>query len=93
MTTPTKQAEIQGESQGIGSQVPFESINEPGTYVCNWSGHLLRIPDDAIKPGRSPLLSITGPEPLFVTKLSDDAFIQLSKARMVAANLDSTVNF
>ena len=74
-------------------QVPFESITEPGCYVCNWTGHLLRIPDDAIKPGRSPLLSITAIEPLFVTKISDNPFIPVSKARMLTADNDVPVNF
>ena len=79
--------------EGLGMQVPFEAINDPGCYVCNWSGHLLRIPEDGIKPGRSPLLSITARDPLFVTKISDNPFIPVSKARMVAADCDVNVNF
>ena len=81
------------DSRNVGTQVPFESINEPGTYVCNWSGHMLRVPDDAIKPGRSPLMSITGSTPLYVTKISDDPFVAISKARLLAANCDLNVNF
>ena len=81
------------ESKGAGTQVPFDSINEPGTYVCNWSGHLLRVPVDSIKPGRSPLMNLTGTRPLYVTKIHDDPFIQVSKARMLAANYDWPVNF
>ena len=79
--------------ESLGAQIPFESINEPGTYVCNWSGHLLRIPPDAIKTGRSPLVSITATESLFVTKVSNDPFVQLSKARTTAANCDLPVRF
>ena len=91
--TNTTQRHMEYESQGFGSQVPFESLNECGTYVCNWSGHLLRVPDDAIKPGRSPLMTIIGAEPLFLTKISNDPFIVLSKARILAANCDVHVNF
>ena len=80
-------------SKSLGSQVPFESINEPGTYLSNWSGHLLRVPEDAIKPGRSPVIEIRGNEPMVVTKLSDDPFVCISKARLTAANLDQNVNF
>jgi hypothetical protein len=76
-----------------GSTVPFDKINEPGCYVCNWSGHLLRVPDDGIAPGRSPLINVIGSEPLFVTKISDNPFVPLTKARMVACNLDIAVNF
>ena len=90
---PTLSKQQESESTSLGTQLPFDSINEPGCYVCNWSGHLLRVPEDAIKPGRSPLLSIMGTEPLFVTKLSNDPYIAVSKARLIAADLDVAVNF
>ena len=77
----------------VGACIPFESINVPGAYVCNWSGHLLRVPEDGVKPGRSPLLNIVGQEPLFVTAISSDAYISITKAKIVAANLDLSVNF
>ncbi len=54
---------------------------------------MLRVPDDAIKPGRSPLMSLTGTDPLFVTKICEDPFISISKARVLAANCDLNVNF
>lgn len=81
------------ENKNVGMQVPYDNINEPGTYICNWSGHMLRVPEDAIKPGRSPLMNICGNEPLFVTKISDDPYVAISKARMLAANCDLMVNF
>jgi hypothetical protein len=73
--------------------VPFESLNEPGCYICNWSGHLLRVPEDGVAPGRSPLMSIVGCEPLFVTKISPNPYIPVTKARLLAANCDVAVNF
>ena len=73
--------------------IAFDQINEPGSYICNWSGHLLRVPEDGVAAGRSPLLNIVGSEPLFVTKISDNPFITLTKAKMVASNLDINVNF
>ena len=63
-----------------GTRVQFDSIQEPGAYICNWSGHLLRIPDDAVAPGRSPLVNVIGLEPPFVTKLTDNPFVTLTKA-------------
>ncbi len=89
----TRQREGEYGTKGFGAQVPFESINEPGCYVCNWSGHLLRIPEDSLKPGRSPLLSMMGTEPLFVTKITDNPFVPISKARLNAADCDVAVNF
>ncbi len=77
----------------FGMQVPFEAINQPGSYICNWTGHLLRVPDDAVKPGRSPLISIKGSETLFVTKICDDPYVAVTKARLLAADCDFPVNF
>ena len=77
----------------VGTTIPFENLNEPGCYICNWSGHLMRVPDDGVAPGRSPLINVIGCEPLFVTKICDNPFVPLTKARMVACNLDIAVNF
>ncbi len=80
-------------AHGIGTCVAFDQINEPGAYVCNWSGHLIRLPDDAVMPGRSPVLEIKAREQLYVTKISDDPFVALTKARMIAGDLDRFVDF
>ena len=77
----------------VGVQGPFESMSSPGTYYSNWSGHLIRIPEDALQPGRSPVVEIRGKEPMIVTRLSEDPFLCISKARMIAADLDLAVNF
>jgi hypothetical protein len=93
MTTAT-QSRTNCDSQATcGTTVPFESIQEPGCYICNWSGHLLRIPEDGVAPGRSPLVNIIGTEPLYVTKLSENPFVSITKAKMIACNLDCNVNF
>jgi len=76
-----------------GTTLPFASVNEPGAYVCNWSGHLLRIPEDGAAPGRSRQFDIVGHEPPWVTKIADNPFIPVTKARMLAAALDISVNF
>lgn len=61
--------------------------------ICFRSGHLIRIPDDALAPGRSPLISMVGHERLMVTKISDNPFVPMTKARLLASNLDLHVNF
>ena len=78
---------------GVGASFLFEDINAPGAYIESWSGYLLRVPEDGFKSGRSPLISLVGREPLFVTKISDNPYITLMKAREVASNLDLEVNF
>ena len=95
MTTATKipQTTQHDMDQNCGQTLPWSSICEPGCYVCNWSGHLLRIPEDALKPGRSPVMTIRGLDPLFVTKICHDPYVPVSKARMLAADCDAAVNF
>ena len=81
------------EGKPLGQVMPFQSICEPGAYVCNWSGHLLRVPEDATTAGRSPLISIVGPDHLFVTKISENPYVAVTKARLLASNYDMAVNF
>lgn len=96
MTTNTQtfpKDQIQTTGGNIGATVAFEKINEPGAYICNWSGHLLRIPEDGITPGRSPLLNVVGTDPLWVTKICDNPYVTITKARLLASNFDLAVNF
>ena len=93
MTTATQGSPKTEFGPSAGATVPFENIQEPGCYVCNWSGHLMRVPADGVAPGRSPLVNIIGTEPLFVTKISENPFIPLTKAKLIASNLDCGVNF
>ena len=93
MVTSTAPKQQDTDTMSLGTQVPFESIHEGGSYVCNWSGHLLRVPEDSVASGRSPLMNIVGRDPLFTTKISEDPFITLTKARLAAANHDIAVNF
>ena len=91
--SPTEKVQEYTSESGVGANCAFESLNEQGTYLSNWSGHLIRVPADAVKPGRSPVIEILGKEPMVVTKLSNDPFIGLTKARLIAADLDLPVAF
>ena len=95
MTTATKTVGTSHSNTeaDCGQTLPWSRICEPGCYVCNWSGHLLRVPDDAIAPGRSPLINMVGCEPLFVTKISNNPFVSVTKAKLLACNADVHVNF
>lgn len=96
-TANTTKANYQNQnfatSQSFGQTVPYDQISSSGAYVCQWSGHLLRVPEDGVTAGRSPMVNIVGSEPLFVTKLSDNPWITITKARLLAANYDLNVNF
>jgi hypothetical protein len=73
--------------------VPFNEICEPGTYVCNWSGHLLQVPQNAITSGGNPCISIFGDDTPCVTKISDDCTITVDDARQIARNGECPINF
>ena len=93
MTNEMIQKNFRGSGECPAVTVPFDQIAECGAYVCNWSGHLLRVPEDGVTPGRSPLINIVGCQQLFVTKLSDDPYVTITKARLLACNFDRNVNF
>jgi hypothetical protein len=77
----------------VGVQIPFDSLTEPGCYICNWNGHLLRVPEDGIAANSRPQINLVSTEPLFVTKISDNPFIPLTQAKTTASNFDLFVNF
>jgi hypothetical protein len=72
---------------------PFRRISEPGCFVINHTGDLLRVPDDAVELGRSPTIDIVSKNPWMVTKISNDPYLPLRSARMLAADLDLYINF
>ena len=93
MSTTTPTIKTVSTTVVPGTTLAFDSISEPGAYICNWSGHLLRVPDDAVAPDRSPLINMIGCEPLFVTKISSNPFVSVTKAKLLACNADVHVNF
>ncbi len=93
-TTPTTcSANEATKCANFGTSYAFENISEPGAYICQWNGHLLRVPEDGVAAGRSPRINIVGADPLFVTKIADNPYVTITKARLLAANLDMNVNF
>ncbi len=76
-----------------GTRLPLDTITAPGAYVCNWSGHLLRVPARSLTPEGPPALNIIGAEPLVATKISDDPDLPLREARRLAGNFGLSVGF
>jgi hypothetical protein len=76
-----------------GATVPFGSVSSPGAYICNWNGHLLRIPERTIVPSDALRLETAGREPLMVTKISDDPGVPLVEARALALQLGLLAGF
>ena len=89
----SKQSSMSSFTTHPGTTVPFDSIQEPGAYIFNCTGHLLRIPEDGVTLGRSPMINIVAQEPIVVTKISDNPYETVTKARLLASNFDLPVNF
>jgi hypothetical protein len=89
---PTQESAAPGAAQP-GTTLAFDVLSEPGAYVCNWSGHLLRVRPDAVGAGRRPGLNIIGDRPLTITKISDDPEVVISKAKRLAAFFNLDVKF
>jgi hypothetical protein len=51
------------------------------------------IPEDAVKPARTPVIDLVANQPLVFTKISDNPFLAINKARMLACDLDLPVQF
>lgn len=77
----------------LGASIPFDVVHEPGAYVCNWSGHLLRVHQDVLDHAHQGPVNLIGSEPLLVTKISDNPQIGISRARAIAGQLALAVNF
>ncbi len=92
MTFEAKQSFDQG-SNSVGTRFPFHCLRETGAYVCNWDGNLVRVPENLVSNNPSPFFNVVSKDPLFVTKISEDPFVSISKARSVASNLDVPINF
>jgi len=73
--------------------LPFGEITEPGTYYGRDTGWVYRVPEESLAMGHSPMITIVSKEEIYVTKISDDPWIPLNKARQICSNLDFDVNF
>ena len=62
-------------------------ISEPGCYVCTRTGQLLRVPTN-VTPSWFAALGNVDDGLEGYTKISDNPFIPLTPARLIAANLD-----
>jgi hypothetical protein len=88
-------AAVHGDSQHLPAHpasIPLDTIRDPGSYVCNWSGYLLRVPDGTLGQGGREI-NIVGNAPLLVTKISDDPEIPVSRARRMAADFNLPIRF
>jgi hypothetical protein len=75
------------------SEFTWENIKQPGSYVERETGHLYRLPAEALLRGSSPVISRLSSSPSTFVKLSDDPNTIISKLRTIAADADVKPNF
>jgi hypothetical protein len=82
------------EAERVGVSLPLDSVEEPGTYICNWSGHLLRVPEpDPYMRGRLPCIGRPDSDSWMVTRISADPQLPRYQAKELAGRLGLTTNF
>ena len=73
--------------------IAFEAISEPGAYICNWSGHLLRVPRELSAAHRTARMTLVSNAKLEVTRIGSDPEMPVARARALAKEAGITVAF
>ena len=80
-------------SQSQHFTVPLNEITQAGAYYNHNTGWLYRVPSEGLALGHSPVMNILSGDECFVTKISDDPWVPVGKARQICSNMDFAVNF
>jgi len=86
---------VSKDHQGL-PDVPWlslDQVTDVGAYVCRNSGDLVRIVASGQPLGAEELLEKEDPASIFVTQVSVDPFVPITRARIDAADRDIEVNF
>jgi hypothetical protein len=75
------------------AEMAWNEIDRPGCYLIVGSGDLIRIPQEAIATGHSPLITVTSAGETRVARLTENPATPISTMRSVAADNDYFVNF
>ncbi len=83
----------QSHSAGPLLEVSWEDINVPGAYVEVQTGSLVRIPQEALLAGASPVIRQLCNQPRTYIQLSKNPYVPELQARMLAAKHNVVPNF
>jgi hypothetical protein len=81
------------ETELVGVSMPLDTLKEPGTYVCNWSGHLLHVPEADRETNRFSTAGAGHAAPWTVTRISADPRISRHEAKSLADKLGLITSF
>jgi len=89
----TEKRHTGGRTGSVGVSLPLDALQEPGTYVCNWSGHLLRVPEADRGTARFSGTCGSHAATWTVTRISPDPQISRHEAKSLAERLGLTTRF
>jgi hypothetical protein len=81
------------EAEGLGVSLPLAALHEPGTYICDWSGHLLRVCETDCGGSRFASTRDANSRRWTATRISADPHLSRFAARALAIRLGLSVNF
>ena len=87
------QGQTNQSTQGIGVAYTLDALGGAGTYVCNGSGHLLRVSSEDAGHDRYASVREGPPELRKVTKISADPRLSRSLARKLAGRFGLHTSF
>ena len=90
---PVESARLSNTDQDGLIWQPLGDVTEPGAYVCRESGDLIRIAPTGVASDFSELIERQETEPVYVVRIDTDPFVAISRARVLAANLDVEIGF
>ena len=84
---------IGDRTESVGISLPLDTLKDPGTYVCNWSGHLLRVPEADRGTTRFSAAGGRHSTAWTVTRISADPRISRHEAKTLADGLGLSTSF
>lgn len=90
---PEKSHVVAMQAQQLWTELPWENVDEPGTYVDVSTGELYRIPQEALLQGSSPLIRKESLKASRLVQISKNPFITTFQARMLACEHNVQPNF
>lgn len=92
-TTTSQHSGVPTRRQNGLQPLPFNDIRSPGAYVACELGLLFRVPADALVPSGCAQIAVAAKRPVYVLRISENAWLSVTQARQLAADLDLPVNF
>jgi hypothetical protein len=84
---------IQPQQRSSLSEISWENLSEPGSYVELGTGDLYRIPKEALIQGGSPVIRKESLGASRLVQLSKNPYITTFQARMLACEHNVQPNF